>query len=86
MTANLYTPGMNEKIQQPLNNFKDPNHLSYLLRLWRIEGLRGFEWRASLESPETGQRIGFASVEQLFGYLMDLSEYKEEVQETEEKQ
>ena len=57
-----------------MNDLKKPHHLSYLLRLWRTEGLRDFEWRASLEIPETGQRIGFANLEQLFAYLMDLAE------------
>ena len=57
-----------------MNDLKNTHSLSYLLRLWRTEGLRDFEWRASLEIPETGQRIGFANLEQLFVYLMDLSE------------
>ena len=57
-----------------MNDLKKTHHLSYLLRLWRTEGLRDFEWRASLEIPETGQRIGFANLEQLFAYLMDLTE------------
>ena len=57
-----------------MNDLKNTHHLSYLLRLWRTEGLRDFEWRASLEIPETGQRIGFANLEQLFVYLMDLTE------------
>ena len=57
-----------------MNDLKKPHHLSYLLRLWRAEGLGDFEWRASLEIPETGQRIGFANLEQLFAYLMDLAE------------
>ena len=57
-----------------MNDLKKPHHLSYLLRLWRTEGLREFEWRASLEIPETGKRIGFANLEQLFAYLMDLAE------------
>lgn len=43
---------------------------TYLLRLWRAETLdRG--WRASLEESRTGERIGFASLEQLFAYLME---------------
>ena len=43
---------------------------SYLLRLWCAETLdRG--WQASLEDPHTGKRIGFASLEQLFAFLMD---------------
>lgn len=53
---------------------KNTHSLSYLLRLWRTGGLRDFEWRASLEIPETGERIGFANLEQLFVYLMDLTE------------
>lgn len=57
-----------------MNDLKHTHHLSYLLRLWRTEGLGDFEWRASLEIPETGQRIGFANLEQLFVYLMDLAE------------
>ena len=57
-----------------MNDLKKPHHLSYLLRLWRTEGFQDFEWRASLEIPETGQRIGFANLEQLFVYLMDLTE------------
>ena len=57
-----------------MNDLKKPHHLSYLLRLWRTEGFQDFEWRASLEIPETGQRIGFANLEQLFVYLMDLIE------------
>ena len=57
-----------------MNDLKNRHHLSYLLRLWRTEGLRDFEWRASLEIPGTGQRIGFANLEQLFVYLMDLIE------------
>jgi hypothetical protein len=57
-----------------MNDLKNTHSLSYLLRLWRMEGLGDFEWRASLEIPETGQRIGFANLEQLFVYLMDLIE------------
>jgi hypothetical protein len=76
---------MNEDMQHPMNHWRDPDHLSYLLRLWRVEGLQGCEWRASLESAETGKRIGFSSLEQLFGYLMDLIERKKEVRESEDQ-
>ncbi len=41
---------------------------SYLLRLWCEASDR--PWRASLENPRTGKRIGFASLEQLFAFLM----------------
>ena len=53
---------------------KSPQRLSYLLRLWRNPEPENFEWHASLEIPETGERIGFATMEALFTYLMDLTE------------
>jgi hypothetical protein len=45
-----------------------PHYRSYLLRLWCEASDR--RWRASLEETQTGKRIGFASLEQLFVYLM----------------
>lgn len=46
-----------------------PQHyMSYLLRMWRSEGDR-VAWRASLESPLTGERQGFASLKDLFAFL-----------------
>jgi hypothetical protein len=42
-----------------------------LLRLWR-DGSGG-AWRASLQDAESGERIGFASLEQLFAYLRRLT-------------
>jgi len=53
---------------------QDPHRLSYLLRLWRTEGSRGSDWLVSVEIPESGQRIGFASLEQLFAFLMEVTE------------
>ena len=50
------------------------HNCSYILRLWRVDQSRPADWRASLEIPGTGKRIGFASLEQLFAYLMELSE------------
>jgi hypothetical protein len=45
-----------------------PTYRSYLLRLWR-EGLAGEPWRASLQSAVTGERQGFASLDDLFGFI-----------------
>ena len=45
---------------------KSPYYLSYLLRLW---GAGKGAWRASLESPMTGERHGFASLKDLFAFL-----------------
>lgn len=42
---------------------------SYLLRLWRARGRDRAVWRASLQSPMTGERLGFASLRELFAFL-----------------
>ena len=44
-------------------------YLSYLLRLWQIKSEGELVWRASLESPHTGERQGFAGLEALFAFL-----------------
>ena len=54
-----------------------PTYLAYLLRLWCVNdtGPHGEKdeggWRASLEDPHTGQRVGFAGLEELSVYLAD---------------
>ncbi len=50
---------------------------SYLLRLWRSE-TSDKSWRASLEDSHTGQRIGFATLEQMFAFLMEQVEGDEQ--------
>ena len=45
-------------------------YVSYLLRLWQSDGSGASGWRASLEDPRTGERVGFANLEQLFAFLM----------------
>lgn len=53
-----------------------PDYLSYLLRLWRVSGDQGARrvgkahWRASLESPHSSERVGFAGLEELFDFLL----------------
>jgi hypothetical protein len=44
-------------------------YLSYLLRLWQIKSGGELVWRASLESPHTGERRGFASLASLVTFL-----------------
>ncbi|MBN1642705.1 MAG: hypothetical protein JXA09_15830 [Anaerolineae bacterium] len=44
-------------------------YIAYLLRLWLVRREEGAAWRASLESARTGERLGFASVDQLFDFL-----------------
>jgi hypothetical protein len=47
---------------------------AYLLRLWRVQYQGQTQWRASLESPHTGERQSFASLEQLFAFLSERCE------------
>jgi hypothetical protein len=44
-------------------------YISYLLRLWQEGGGERTLWRASLESPQGGDRLGFASLEDLVAFL-----------------
>jgi hypothetical protein len=45
------------------------DYAAYLLRLWRERGGGTTRWRASLQDPHSGERVGFANLEELFGYL-----------------
>lgn len=47
---------------------------TYVLRLWRAKCQGKWQTRASLESPHTGERQVFASLEQLFAYLNEQRE------------
>jgi len=44
-------------------------YLSYLLRLWETSNGERVIWRASLESPGSGQRQGFSSIKSLMAFL-----------------
>jgi hypothetical protein len=44
--------------------------LAYLLRLWPVQGRQGVVWRAALEHVRTGEVLGFATLEQLTGFLV----------------
>jgi hypothetical protein len=48
---------------------EQPGYLAYMLRMWRVEAEEGTVWRASVESPHTGERDGFANLEVLFAFL-----------------
>ncbi len=43
---------------------------SYLLRLWCSNTVEPLRWQASLEDPQTGERVGFANLDHLFAYLI----------------
>ena len=44
-------------------------YLAYMLRLWQVSSDGGPIWRASVESPHTGEGLGFGSLEELFDFL-----------------
>ena len=50
-------------------------YLAFMLRLWRAGDAptpkQAAAWRASLESPHTGERIGFGSLTELFTFLTE---------------
>ena len=56
-----------------MSNQRTPS-FSYLLRLWPTHAAGQQVWRASLESAQTGERLGFATLEQLFVFLMQQTE------------
>jgi len=47
---------------------------SYILRLWCADEPQTAVWHASLQDPSTNERFGFASLEQLFAFLMEQGE------------
>ena len=50
---------------------QERRYLCYLLRKWLESGFSLPLWRASLESLQTGARLGFASLGGLFAFLED---------------
>ena len=54
-----------------------PRYLAYMLRLWQVGSGKELTWRASLESPQTGERRGFATLEALFNFLGEQTSSKE---------
>ncbi|MGD8462332.1 MAG: hypothetical protein PVI09_00565 [Anaerolineae bacterium] len=60
-------------VPKETRNQKD--YVSYMLRMWRDRGdekagpSEEAPWRASLQSPRTGEMVGFASLDDLLDYL-----------------
>ena len=74
---------MNNQTRPDTKKTKKPQPVSFLLRMWCVDETGRSNWRASLEIAKTGKRIGFASLEQLFVYLVDISEGRNDVQDNE---
>lgn len=72
-------------MRQPDQFMQLNNKCSFILRLWRVEQSDTLSWRASVENPETGKRIGFSSLEQLFAFLIDFTEINCDLQLIEDK-
>ena len=45
------------------------DYIAYLLRLWRETGGKSIRWRASLQDPHSGERVGFAGLEECLEFL-----------------
>jgi len=53
-----------------MKNTSEPAHyISFLLRLWQTQDRGRIIWRASLESPGSGEKRGFANIEELIAFL-----------------
>jgi hypothetical protein len=50
----------------------EASYRAYMLRLWRVQGEQGPNWRATLEDAQTGERRGFPDLEALCRYLTGL--------------
>ena len=58
-------------------------YLAYMLRLWRVDDGARLVWRASLESPHSGERRAFADLEDLFSFLHQRTEVSPDLARTE---
>jgi hypothetical protein len=54
--------------KRPMSDEPDA-YQTYLLHLWRARYQGNWQWRASLESPRTGERQVFAGLQQLFAFV-----------------
>ena len=54
---------------------KHRDYVSFLLRMWQdssdeeLSRSKEAAWRATLQSPRTGERVGFNSLDDLFDFL-----------------
>ena len=46
-----------------------PDYFSYLLRLWLARERGVPVWRASLQSPHSGERVSFCTLDELFAFV-----------------
>jgi len=58
-------------------------YLAYMLRLWRVDDDPRLVWRASVESPHSGERRAFANLQDLFSFLHERTEITSDRERTE---
>ena len=54
--------------------WNNTNYFSFLLRLWQEHREGQLIWRASLEDPRDGERLGFKGIEELLMYLTQVTQ------------
>ena len=59
-------------------------YLAYLLRLWQVGSGKESTWRASLEDAHTGERQSFASLDELFRFLCQVTAVEPGTRESQE--
>lgn len=57
-------------------------YISYLLRLWQTQDDERRVWRFSLESPDGGERHGFATLQDLVDFIQARIQSRQEKNET----
>jgi len=56
-------------------------YIAYLLRLWQVRSEAGPTWRASLESAQGGERLGFTGLDELLEFLRRRTIEEEQIEE-----
>ncbi|MFN2186478.1 MAG: hypothetical protein ACK2UU_21050 [Anaerolineae bacterium] len=46
-------------------------YLAYLLRLWQVRDKGQIGWRASVENAQTGEKVGFAHLDEFVAFLRE---------------
>ena len=71
---------MSSSPSSPPESTSNPAARVYILRLWPSPAPDGASaWRASLTESQSGRRLGFAGLEELFVYLMEVTQLTAEV-------
>jgi hypothetical protein len=52
---------------------ENPRYFSFLLRIWQEKNKSRLTWRASLENPRDGERLGFSDIQSLLGFLTEIT-------------